>query len=656
VLLFYIKKRVKLHIQILKGVLKSLLKIEKRETRMRNYKKYRYLAIGLIATLLISILLKLLLKEEDTIYIDIDKNQTKNSCSAEKINRLLHQISKSNQYTTLYLRGEGVCEISEPITIPNNTKLLGDPLVSLKLKDNLDWERYKPVIGQYGIEEWKRFKEINNSIENVEIGGFSIDVGRQKKPNREGYFPIILFYNPIHIKIHNLILKNSKWDAIRFETTTTRRAIYSQIYKNKIFDAGNNGIYIINSTDFKIYKNEIISTQLNCGIKISECDRFLIYKNIIGNSLGKRASGYAGILIENKKSSIREANISNNLIYGKNLGIVLDGYDQNSSRKKSGVHIYKNIIYRPRHLLIKGKKIGGGIRINDFNNTLIEKNIIEKSLFDGIIYEGKVKSENIYQTTLKDNIIIDNNRFGINNSKNSKNSHKFILKDNILYGNKKNYSNTPSSINDIYIKPNFIKPHTIQNSWHHIAITYNSIEHILSVYIDGKERLKEKNIDLDGVFKNKKALFIGGYKGIGYWFDGKVAITLLNRELNSTQIKQLYNTKTKKRNSYEEITEVVDLKPTLFNRGYRYIKYPSHLDIETDFTISSWIYNMSNRQEEYQTLLNKGVRGNRKYIWIYTKADELFIKFKNRGVAKTIDIPILDFSEIFKIKENRKEE
>jgi len=617
--------------------------------------KYKFITLIALLGLIFSIWYKTKQKD-DVLYIhSIECNGSSNQ---KLINKKLSLISKNNQYSTLYLKGEGECIIDEPIIIPNNTKLLGDNLFTIKLKDNLNWEKYKPVIGQYGVNRWSPFGDENSSISNIEIGGFRVDVGSQKVSAGKGYYPIIVLYNPKNIRIHNLVLKNSKWDSIRLSNSPKRRAIYTKVDHNRIFDSGHEGISIIRATDFLIFKNEIISTRTNCGIRLKNCNRFKVYKNIIGNTLGKDPSGYAGILIENRDSQIDKAEIFNNLIYGKNGGIVLEGRDKNRKKvKKNGVYIYQNIIYHPKQILVKNRKLSGGIRIEDFNNTLIEKNLIEGSFGDGIIYEGKNKNSLPYQTTLKENIIINSRGVAINNSKNSKNSHKFILDKNLLYGNRKNYLNT-SSLNDIYKKPIFKNSHTIKNSWHHIALTHNSKNNIFKLYIDGEERINKKfkiSSNIDNLSSSNRQLFIGSYRGIAHWFRGKIELTIFNRELNSTEIQQIYKSH-RKRNGYDKdinkTFSITNLKNPL-NKENRYATCKNGLSIAKDFTISAWIYSMNKIGDmKYRTILNKGKEGAKNYIWLYIREDNLFVNLKMGNRVLKMDNPILDLKKMFNFNLN----
>ncbi len=373
------------------------------------------------------------IKTKDKIlYLIKDKNSTNDQ---KIINRALKFISNNPSYDTLYLKGNIPFIVDEPILIPSNIKLTADPNVTLKLKDHLNWEKLKPMISQIGVSKWTPWGSGKESISNVEIYGFTIDGGIQDVPDGDTYYALIHFYNPYNIKIHNMKLSNSKWDIIRFSyyKNSNRPNINSEIYNNKIFNSGHEGINIINLKNFRIYNNKILHTRTNCGIRLEYTDNFKIYNNIIGNSLDRVPSGYAGICINNKYAPISKGKIYNNYIYGKNGGIVLDGGDGNYKRgSRRGVVISKNILDRLFTIVVNENKLGDGIKIKGFDNTIIEYNEIKNSDGDGIVYECANRDEN-YTTVLKFNKIINNSGYAIYT--NSQCKHNFILKDNIIYGN-----------------------------------------------------------------------------------------------------------------------------------------------------------------------------------------------------------------------------
>ncbi len=618
--------------------------------------KYKLLSLGfIIAIILVVYNYK---NRKNILYIHIGgsgKYDCNGESDQEKINKALDYISKNNRYSILYIKGSGSCIINEPILMPSNTTLKGDSTVTLKLKDDLNWSRCKPMIGQIKVDKWTAYGSMEESISNIEISGFKIDASLQKRPTGTTYFPLILFYNPYNISIHDLSLSGSRWDAIRLSSFPIKKSINSIIYNNKILNSGHEGICLVNSTNFKIYNNSIYNTRTNCGIRVKSCNKFLIDNNIIGNSLGKRASGYAGILLENSNSnsSIFDANISNNLIYGKNSGIVLDGGRLVNKNRRENIYIYHNIIYKTKTVTIPylntSLDLDGGIRINDFNNTLIEKNIIEGNVNDGIIYEERRDNNDSYQTIVRDNIIIYNGRYGVNNSKKFKQNHTFILEKNILYKNKKNYFNTLSKT-DIYIKPYFIKSHTIKNNWHHILIIYNANSETITLYIDGEKRIRKRYLGFTKIYNNKRDLFIGSYRGLAHWFKGKINLTIWNRILNLKEI-EIINRNYIKKDINDSLREQMELnlKTTIFDNKKRYIKYPSNLSFNPNFTISAWIYKIDNKNK-YQTILNKGYQTDKDYLWIYIKKGNIFIELANRGKHIEIDTSILNLKEIFKQK------
>jgi parallel beta-helix repeat protein len=573
----------------------------------------------------------------------------------EKINKVLEYIAKDNRYSTVYLKGLGSCIIDEPILMPSNTTLQGDSTAVLKLKDNLNWSKYKPMIGQTKVNSWTAYGNENERVSNIEIGGFKIDAGLQKRLSGTTYFPLILFYNPYNISIHDLTLTRSRWDAIRLTSFPIKKSINSKIYNNKILDSGHEGICLVNTTDFEIYDNNISRTRTNCGIRVKSGDKFSIHDNIIGNSLGKESSGYAGILLENSNpnSGIEKATIFNNLIYGKNSGIVLDGGVRTFQNRRENVHIHDNIIYRTKTATIPyldgSLDLDGAIRISDFNNTLIENNIIEGNVHDAIIYESQRDNNDSYQTMVRDNIIINNGRYGINNSKKFEQNHTFILKNNLLYNNKNNYFNILSS-SDFYKKPLFIKPHTIKENWHHIVVSYDNNMETIILYIDGQKRIERRCIGFGDINPNDESLFIGGYRGIAHWFNGKISLTIWNRVLNFKEIEILYGNSIKKDIHGGLVDKIeLNLTTTIFNKGKRYSIYPSNLSFNPNFTISTWIYTV-NQKSNYQTIFNKGNEGSKNYIWIYIKKDNVFVDLVNRGKHLDVDTSILNLQDIFYLK------
>ena len=116
-------------------------------------------------------------------------------------------------------------------------------------------------------------------------------------------------------------------------------------------------------------------------------------------------------------------------------------------------------IYIHNNIISWYKKAGIGIA--GFHNTLIENNTIELSDTDAGIsfYQGdSVKNISGFKTVVRNNIIVNNKTYGIDNQQPS--IHTFVLDHNDIYGNKKGDYHNTSSKTDIHIEPLFAKKST----------------------------------------------------------------------------------------------------------------------------------------------------------------------------------------------------
>jgi parallel beta-helix repeat protein len=360
-----------------------------------------------------------------------------------EINRALEKVASDEMLTTVYLKGKMRCIIDEPILISSNTILTGDSEVVVQLKDNIGWNTpNKPLIGQKnedGTVAWKQEKYESSSISDIEISGFELSGGVQREAKGQYFVILINLYNASYVDIHDMNLHDSRGDIIRFYGSDKGKSTHLKIYNNVIENSGHEGIYFIYADNIEVYNNEIYSTRTNAGIRVSSGSNFSIHDNNIGNSLKKRVSGYAGILIDSSSDiSIGKAMIYNNYIYGKNGGIVLSagkGFDSKSSLKD--VNITHNRLYKISSYGDDGY-LNGAIRIKGFHNTLIAYNSIDGSEKDGIVYDeydGVVGRGKGYKTVVRDNSISNCKGYGINNL--NKDIHKFILENNEFTNNKK---------------------------------------------------------------------------------------------------------------------------------------------------------------------------------------------------------------------------
>ena len=590
-----------------------------------------------------------------------------------QINQALDYVAAHADFTTVYLKGEFTYIIDEPVLISSNTIFTGDSTVTIKLKDNVGWNTlYKPLISQKNHTGWDAFGVDGDSISNVEMYGFSINAGNQPDPTGQGYLTLIHFRFPYNISIHDMHLQNSYTDIIRL-TSSGLYSTHSNVYNNKIEHSGHEGIYYVRLSNFEVYNNEIFYTRTNCGIRVKDCDTFDIHNNIIGNDLTKSPGGYAGILVENPhKSHKGNTEIYENVIYGKNGGIHIGAQQSTQTYpidSRKNVHIHHNKIFKTRDKDDGGFLLDAGIKVGGYQNTIIEHNVIEAGSTDGVVYQGDSGGSSGYETTVRNNIIIDNDGYAINNKKPS--VHTFILNNNIVYNNSGGNYNNASSTTDIYSDPLFADGHSPLNHWYHIVATYDNSTETFKIYINGKERTSETVPGFGAVATNTRNLFLGSYRANTYWYDGKMDdLAIWNRELTSSEVEVLYNDglpddimgasiKTGMQayfkmennwndssgNNYNALNSSASFSTDAFNGDYAgvfdgiddFVLYPDYLSTTNGISISVWV-NIDLSTEEYQTILNKGKQNNNDHIWLFIKNDCVNFELGNgsdRYTAKT---------------------
>ena len=159
-----------------------------------------------------------------------------------------------------------------------------------------------------------------------------------------------------------------------------------------------------------------------------------------------------------------------------------------------------------------------------------------------------------------------------------------------------------------------------------------------------------KNVFVEYTYKhNNKYLFVGAYRGIAHYFNGKIDLNIWNRTLRVEEIRGLYQGSIKKDINDNLIkNRELNSKINLFNKDNKYIKYSSDLLFVPNFTISVWVYKMGEDNDgEYQTIFNKGNEGDEDYIWMYIKENNIFVKLVNNGKYLNINASILNLKEIF---------
>ncbi|PHS64804.1 MAG: hypothetical protein COB12_07765 [Flavobacterium sp.] len=375
-----------------------------------------------------------------------------------EINQALDFVAANSNYTTVYLKGQNTYWIDEPIFISENTTLEGDSNAVVKLIDSADWNtQYKPLIGQTGLTYTLGLGDPSTTTGNITIRGFEIDGNRQNQsePSGNSYYSAIVLQNCYNITINDMYIHDCLADALQTGYDLYGFDINLQFYNNHIHASGHDGIIVINCKNFEIHDNIFTDNRTDAHIRVQYCNQFKIYNNIGGNDPNRQYSGGIGISMQADASTpLNDAEVYNNYFYGKGAfyGIWLwQTSGGGTLNTHENVHIHHNIISWYKK---------GAIGIEGFHNTLIENNVIQSDgglentyPAPGIVFLGGDPTNNIsgFQTTVKNNIIIDNVTYGIDNQAPA--IHSFVSEYNCINGNVLGNYNNVTSTTDIYNYP-----------------------------------------------------------------------------------------------------------------------------------------------------------------------------------------------------------
>ena len=377
-----------------------------------------------------------------------------------EINQALDFVANNSNYTTVYLKGPNTFWIDEPIFISENTTLEGDATAIVKLIDSAGWNtQFKPLIGQTGLTYTSGLGDPATTTGNITIRGFEIDGNRknQTEPSGNSYYSAIVLQNCYNITINDMYIHDCLADALQTGYDLYGFNINLQYYNNRVHASGHDGIIVINCENFEIHDNIFTDNRTDAHIRVQNCNHFKIYNNIGGNDPNRQYSGGIGISMQaSGYTPLDDAEVYNNYFYGKGYyyGIWLwQTSGGGTLHTHENVHIHHNIISWFQK---------GGIGIEGFHNTLIENNIIQSDgglentyPAPGIVFLGGDPTNNIsgFKTTVKNNIIVDNITYGIDNQ--DPTIHSFVSEYNCINGNLLGNYNNLTSTTDIYLNPEF---------------------------------------------------------------------------------------------------------------------------------------------------------------------------------------------------------
>jgi len=393
-----------------------------------------------------------------TVYVATDGSGDFNCDGSDdqvEINKALACVAENPQLTTVHLKGPSTYIISDSILIGNDTILEGDPTAIIKLKDNADWPRNKPLITQMD----------KAGSHNITIRGFEINGNHNKnldKKRGEGYHNLIHFLNSSNIQVHSMYMHNGHGDGLKVE-----RSSNIQFYDNRVYKLGHDGLYAIECQNVEAWNNAI-TCRTNSALRIWNSNHVKLHDNLI-NSFYHWSAGGPGIQIQKTTGVMNDIEVYNNTIHNTyGPGIWLLGYGNFYPREEAqDVYIHHNIFYSTG----TNPSIDwvGGIVASGFYNTRIENNV-----FDGIYHAAVIHMYPTgysidlspkgtgYTTIVRNNIIVNTlprkkepsgTGYGVINY--LPGTHTFVLENNCLYNNKAgNYKNCTSTT-DIYADPLF---------------------------------------------------------------------------------------------------------------------------------------------------------------------------------------------------------
>ncbi len=378
-----------------------------------------------------------------------------------EINAALDYVAEHSEYTTVYLKGANTFWIDEPIYISGNSTLEGDENAIVKLVDNANWQKqFKPLIGQKGTILEEIMPDQSITTHDITIRGFELNGNRahQSEPSGHSYYRMIQLQNCYNVTINDMYIHNGLGDGIILEfgvdtnKNETMFDINSTFYNNRIHNDGHDGIYVGQATNFEIYNNIITNTRTDASIRVQNCNDLKIYNNIAGNAPDRRMSGAAAVHVMNYGNAhVDNVEIYGNFFYGNQdwHGIWLEQLTRGGAgtlNAHTGVYIHNNVISQYKL---------AGIGIYGFNNTRIENNLIEISAEGAGItfYQGDPVNTSLsgFQTFVKNNIIVKNATYGIDNQQPS--IHTFVSNYNCINGNISGNYNNVTSTSDIYSDP-----------------------------------------------------------------------------------------------------------------------------------------------------------------------------------------------------------
>ncbi len=366
------------------------------------------------------------------VYVDTDGTGNYNCDGINdhvEINKALAYIDSIGG-GTVYLKGPHTYWIDDTMRIWSNTVLTGDPTAEIKLVANAGWSTQIPIFTARG------------GSYNIKITGFTIDgnSGNQTEGLGEGYYNMIYFWNVKDVEVSHMHLEWGHGDGLRTEECSDIKFLYNDVYK-----LGHDGVYYIFTNNTETAYNSIVA-RTDSAARSQGGSHQTIHDNIFYSFIDWDSTGPL-IKLDKSEPGVQgfdDIEIYDNQLYTSNgAGIQLDATYEDDVIRSQNVYIHHNTFTNVGQYSIDTGYSNSAIVIGNFNNTIIENNVIDDPGQDGIrwyVQSGPTQKTHFY-TYVRNNVImgsrtdaaVPHSGAGIWNT-NTTYAH-FIVENNDIYDN-----------------------------------------------------------------------------------------------------------------------------------------------------------------------------------------------------------------------------
>ena len=355
-----------------------------------------------------------------------------------QINQAL-EYAANNPGTVVHLKGPFTYRIDKTLLVGSYTTLEGDSNAVIKLVDEAGWGApWIPLIGNRDT----------NGNHDIIIQGFEIDGNSENQKSLgdlawgDGYYCLIEFETKAYnITIQKMYLHHAGMDGVRLKYYSTLESDSkgNVIFRNNIvYKIGHDALYCTGMNNVTAYNNDVF-TRINSAFRMQNTNHVKIYNNTIHSEYTGDSTG-PGIQLQRTSSQnvMNDIEIFDNIIHTLNgAGIWMDGGDTDNIVRGSNVYIHNNLFYNVGQYWTDDGYSNAAIIIGQYNNTIIENNVIDNGGHAGIDTYIQTPCQSALNTIVRNNMIInsdDHEGVAVDNV-DTPGQYTFTLQNNCFYNN-----------------------------------------------------------------------------------------------------------------------------------------------------------------------------------------------------------------------------